>query len=218
MFAPDQVILPRRVGSNLKLMDFVPRSLVLAGLLAVVVLPGCSRNPQAQKQRFLASGDKYFQQQNYAAAAIEYRNAVQLDARFGPARLGLARAHERLGHAPQALNEYVRAADLLPEDRDVQLTAAAYLLAGRRFDEAKARAEGVLKQDPRNVRAQVLLGNALAGLQDMDQAIAEIEEAIRLDPLRGATYTNLGILQMSKGKVAEAEAAFQRTVELEPKW
>ena len=112
----------------------------------------------------------------------------------------------------------MRAADLLPDDRELQVTAGNYLLSARRFDEAKARAEAVLAVEPRNVEAQVLLGNALAGLRNIDQAISEIEEAIKIDPLRGATYTNLGFLEMERGRVEAAERAFKRTVELDPKW
>jgi tetratricopeptide (TPR) repeat protein len=112
----------------------------------------------------------------------------------------------------------VATATLLPQDVKVQLTAGSYMLAARRFDDAKAKADFVLSSNPRNVEAQVLLGNALAGLRDMKQAIQEIEEAIRLDPNRGATYTNLAILEMGRGRTEAAEAAFKRAVELEPKW
>ncbi len=118
----------------------------------------------------------------------------------------------------RALGEYVRAADLLPDDRALQVTAGNYLLSARRFDEAKARAELVLAQEPKHVEAQVLLGNSLAGLRNIDQAISEIEEAIKIDPLRGATYANLGLLEMERGKADAAERAFKRSVELEPKW
>ena len=114
---------------------------------------------------------------------------MQIDERFGPARLGLARSHEKLGNCPGALAEYVRAADLLPDDRALQVTAGNYLLSARRFDEAKARAEAVLAVDPKHVEAQVLLGNSLAGLRNIDQAIIEIEEAIRTrSPARRHIY------------------------------
>jgi tetratricopeptide (TPR) repeat protein len=187
-------------------------------LLGAVLLVGCSGNPEVRKQRFLESGDQYFKGGKFREAAIEYRNAVQIDERFGAARLGLARSQERLGDLPRALAEYIRAADLLPDDREVQLKAGTYLLTARRFDEAKARAEAVLQADARNVEAQVLLGNALAGLRNLDQAITEIEEAIRIDPLRGATYTSLGMLEMNRGRAEAAEKAFKRTVELAPGW
>ena len=191
----------------------------LAAVLALaVVAGGCTRTPEARKADFLSKGNAFFEKQQYAAAVIEYKNAIQVDARFAEARLALARAYERLGDVRLALAEYVRAADLLPDDKDVQVRAAGYLLWARRFDEAKTRAEHVLQKDSRNLQAQVVLANALAGLRNVDQAVAEIEEAIRIDPARGATYTNLGVLEMTRGRLEAAEQAFQRTVELDPKW
>ncbi len=187
-------------------------------IVGALVVAGCSWSPEARKQRFLESGDAYFRDGKFSEAAIQYRNAVQIDARFGAARLGLARSHEKLGDRRRALAEYVRAADLLPDDRAAQVTAGNYLLSARRFDEAKARADAVLAVESKNVEAQVLLGNSLAGLRNIDQAISEIEEAIKIDPLRGATYANLGALEMGRGRADAAERAFKRTVELEPKW
>ena len=36
--------------------------------------------------------------------------------------------------------------------------------------------------------------------------------------MRGATYANLGFLEMERGRADAAERAFKRTVELAPKW
>lgn len=187
-------------------------------VLVSLILSGCSGDPATRAKRFFESGNRYFEQKKYSAAAIEYRNAVQLDARFGAARQRLAESYELLGEPGKALEEYIRAADLLPEDVNLQVTAGNYLLAARRYDDAKTRAEAALKLKPRDVQAQVLLGNAMAGLRNIDQAIIEIEEAIRIDPTRGATYANLGVLQMGRGRFEAAERAFKRTVELEPNW
>ncbi len=72
----------------------------------------------------------------------------------------------------------------MPTNVESQLKAGQMLLLGRQFEDAKARAEGILANDPKNVQAQILRGSALAGLKDLDSAIAQIEEAIDLDPDR----------------------------------
>ncbi len=191
-------------------------SSVLALQLAAVA--ACSTSPDVRKQRFFDSGTRYFDQAKFREAAIEFRNAVQVDQKFAKARLKLAQSYERLGDVQNAYQEYVRAADLLPDQQDVQLRAGIYLLAARQFDDAKLRAEAVLALDSQNVEAQVLLGNSLAGLRNFDQAITEIEQAIRLDPTRAASYANLGVVQMRRGRADAAEAAFTRAVSLQPKW
>ena len=78
--------------------------------------------------------------------------------------------------------ENVRAADLLPKDIQAQVKAGQFLLYSQQFEDAKTRAHHALALDRKNVEAQILLANSLAGLKDLDGAIEEIEEAIRLDP------------------------------------
>src|SRR4030095_13295719 len=73
-----------------------------------------------------------------------------------------------------------------------------------------------LAREPKNVDAQVLLANALAGLRNFDGAIAELEEAIQLNPDRSLTYANLGQLEFNRGNRDAAEQAFKRAVELAP--
>src|SRR5436190_6560077 len=164
----------------------------------------------------MASGDAYMAQQKYDAAIIEYRNATQQDNRFGEARYKLAIAYINAGDGPKALGEAVRAADLLPEDVDAQLQAANLLILAGRFADAQDRANKVLGHDPHNVRATIALGNALAGLKDLTGAIAQLEEAIRLDPTRSGSYTSLATLQLGSGQPNDAETAYQEAVAKAP--
>src|SRR5204862_1138664 len=82
--------------------------------------------------------------------------------------------------------------------------------------DAQDRARKVLERDPHNVRATVALGNALAGLKDLSGAVAQLEEAIRLDPTRSGSYSNLAALQLGAGKRKEAEAAYLEAVAKAP--
>src|SRR6185295_2248109 len=133
----------------------------------------CSHDTEGLKRKYLASGDAFMQQQKYAEAIIEYRNATQQDDHFGEARYKLANAYVRVGDGPRALNEAVRAADLLPNDDEAQLQAANLLILGGRFADAQDRAKKVLAHNPHDVRATIALGNALAGLKDLDGAVAQ---------------------------------------------
>jgi tetratricopeptide (TPR) repeat protein len=200
------------------MVSFSVRGLSLGAVIAVLLLgPACSKDPAARKQAFLQSGNKYFDAGQYRHAIIEYRNAVQIDPTFGAARVRLAEAYVRTGEPALALDEYVRAADLLPGDLEVQLQAGTYLLAARQPQDALGRAEVALKLQPKDARVHVLHGNALAGLSSFDKALAAIEEAIRLDPARGWTYAQLGAIELARGRRQEAEAAFSRAVSVEPK-
>jgi len=186
-------------------------ALVTTGVVA------CSADPERAKQEYLASGDRYVEQKKYNEAIVQYRNALQQDARFGDARLKLARAYELIGDGPNAMREYVRAADTLPESVEAQVKAGAYLLLARQFEDARTRADNALKLDPKNLDAQLVLGNALGGLKDLDGALRELEEAVKLDPTSAAAHTAVGAVQLAQGRAAAAEAAFRKAVETNPK-
>ena len=191
---------------------------LLTALLSVTVTAlACTADPAVLKQQYLDSGNQYFDQEKYAEAIIEYRNAIKIDATFGPARKQLAESYARAGNARGAFEEFIRAADLLPTDVQVQLNAGNLLLVARKPEEALARADAALKVDPKNINALVLRGNALAGLSSFEEALEAVEQAIQLDPDRGATFTDLGQVELAQGRRKQAEAAFLKAVELSPK-
>ena len=189
---------------------------VVAVVLLLTAVSGCSGDPEKLKLEYVASGDRYVANEKYAEAMIQYRNAIALDPRLGDARFKLAKALDASGDFGGAFGEYVRAADLMPNDPKVQLAAGQRYLIGRHFPEARARATAILEKDPKDVDGLILMGNALAGLKDFEEAIAQLEQAVDLDPRRTLWYTNLGAVQMEKGDNQAAERVFKRAVEMLP--
>jgi tetratricopeptide (TPR) repeat protein len=186
------------------------------GLALFASLAGCRQDPQAAAQRYLQTGDRYISAGKIPEAVIEFRNAAQQDPHAGNAHVKLADALLQEGDIGGAAGEYIRAADLLPNDLPLQIKAGNFLLLAGRFDDAKARAQKVLEKAPRNVAAQIVTANALAGLKDVDAAVTQIEDALRVDPDRSDTYASLGALELSRGKRDEAEQAFTKAVALQP--
>ncbi len=180
-----------------------------------LLLAGCS-NPERDKIQALERGNADLAARRVNEAIIQYRIAVQQDANFGEARLKLAEAYELNGDAGRAMPEFIRAADLLPQNDAVQLRSARYLLAAGRFEDAATRAQLVLNRNPRHVDALVIRGNSLLGMRDFDRAISEIEEAISLDPTRESSYTTLAVVRMSAGQRAEARKALEAAVSAAP--
>jgi putative PEP-CTERM system TPR-repeat lipoprotein len=185
--------------------------------LAALGAAGCRKDPQKLKLEYVASGDRFMAQQKYSEAVIQYRSAVAQDAHFGEARFKLASAFLLSGEARNAIGEFVRAADLMPHDVSVQIQAGKMLLIAGAYPEAKTRALTALEKEPRNVDALMLMGNALAGMKDFDNAIQQVEKAVDADPQRVLTYQNLGAIEQTRGHASGAESAFKRAVEVNPK-
>ena len=190
---------------------------VLIGIATVFgSLGACSNDPDAQKRRYFASAERYAAEKKYDEAIVEYRNALQQDPKYADARFKLAEAYVAKGDYRSAYPEYIRAADLKPEDLRLQARAGNMLLLGRRFEEARARARSMLQKDPSNLEGLILLGNALAGLGDLPSAVQIAERAVAADPERAGTHVNLGVMHLAGGNQQEAEHAFTTAVRLNP--
>lgn len=195
------------------------RNCISCLLVAVMAFSaaGCKRNPEKAKLAYFESGNRYFEQKRFGEAVVEFRNAINLDPSYGEAYERLSEALIESSDVPGAARALLRAADLLPNRIDLQLKAGNLLLLAGRFDDARVRADKVILAEPRNIPAQILRANALAGLRDLERALVEIEQALALDPGRALTFTALGAVQSARGENSEAETAFRRAVELDPK-
>ena len=192
-----------------------PIRVVCALTVASALLSGCS-NPETRKLEHLKKGDDYAKEKKDEFAVVEYASAVELDPKFGEARLKLAETYERLNNLRAAHPEYIRAADALPDNRDAQIKATQILLLNGRFEDAKARAESLLKKNSKDVDAMVLRANARASLRDTAGAIADIEEALKLDPSSTAALVSMGNVRLRSGDVQQAEAAFRQAIAVAP--
>lgn len=192
------------------------KPLLIAMAIAIFALPGCSKDPQVAKREYMKSGDAYLAQKKYREATVEYRNAIQQDPQFIEARQKLADTYMELGDLRNGFQEYVRLADLEPNNADVQVKVGEMLLVGRSFQDAQARAEKALASNPTHVGALILRANALAGLHKVDDAVMEVEQAIQANPDRSESYASLGMMQLMRGDRLQAEAAFTRAVKTNP--
>ena len=177
----------------------------------------CALDPESAKQKYFARAEQYFLEKKSDEAIVEYRNALQRDPKFADARFKLGEAYVAKNDYRNAYPEYIRAADLKPDDLAIQARAGNILLLGRRFDDARTRARAILKIDPSNLEALILLGNALAGLGDLPSAVEMTERAAAEYPNREGIRVNLGALQLAGGNQQEAEEAFTAAVRLNPK-
>jgi cellulose synthase operon protein C len=185
-------------------------------LVSVVSCGGAARK-QAAADDGLRRGNRYFDLGQLSEAIIEYRAALEVDPKRADIRLRLADTYFQDQQIGNGIKEYLKAADLLPNDAAVQLRAGNAQLAGRHFEDAKARANRILENDSKSIDGLILLGNAMAGLKDVNEAVADYEEALALDPTNTGAYLNLGVIQSALGEGAEAEASFKKAVEVAPK-
>ena len=144
-----------------------------------------------------------------------FRAALAKDPGFALAHLSLANSSptgteffEHLGHAAKLADE------VSPGER-LMIRGAE---AGAGADPARQLElyRTLVSHYPEDERAHFLLGNALFGQQEYDQAIAEYRRATEIAPDFAPAYNIMGYAYRTKGRYHEAEQAFRRYIALIP--
>ena len=143
-------------------------------LMIALLLAGCARTPEAKKARYLERGNRYFKQEQYREAILEYRERAPSRPE-GAGRYASARAgHYQLGQLGLAFRYLTQAQQLEPDNNEVRLKLASIYVLGGRPDDATAQVEEILKKEPDNLDALVLFaGAANSSTRDRRRARAD---------------------------------------------
>ena len=186
-------------------------------LVVLSLLSACTRSPEAQMARHLDRGDRYFKQEKYREAVIEYQNALRIDPRSAHAARQTGLAHFNLGELGQAYRYLLSAQELDPANAEVRLKLGAILLLGGRAEEARGHAEWVLERQPNSLDALVLAAAAAQTREEVEAALQRLER-VRADFEGQAKYhLTLGTLHLRLQDAAMAEVAFKAAVAREPR-
>jgi tetratricopeptide (TPR) repeat protein len=192
------------------------RSIVVLTLITAL-LSSCSMDPNVRKQKYFQHGQDYFAKGKYQEAAIEFTNAIKIDAGYADAHFQLAETCLHLQQGNRAYQELTRTVELRPEDYKARIELANLLILGRKFQDAQAQADWLLKKRPDDPAVHVLAANLLAVQGRIPDAIAEMQRGIALDPSRWEPHLSLALLQVKSADFAAAEASFKKVIELNPK-
>src|SRR5713101_6626889 len=192
-------------------------ALLLAFVVQICfVLPGCFRDPNIRKQNFLEQGDRYFAQEKFPEALLTYGRALQIDPRFAAAHYKVAKCQLKLANWASAFQELQRTTDLEPLNYPAHLDLGLLYLAGGRAPDARDEAKLILKSNPQDLYAQLLLSDADAQLGNMQDALREGADAVKWSPGEANVYLNLANIQQRASLFQDAIANFQKAEALSP--
>jgi cytochrome c-type biogenesis protein CcmH/NrfG len=77
--------------------------------------------------------------------------------------------------------------------------------------------QGVLKEDPKNLKALIELGNLYFDADQVDPAIQAYSKALEIDPRNADVRTDLGIMYRRKGDPDRAIAEFKKAAQDDPR-
>jgi cellulose synthase operon protein C len=184
----------------------------LLALAAMVV--GCSPHSAAE---YMARAQQSMAKQDYRAAAIDLKNALQLEPENAAARVALGRAALEMGDFAAAERELRFARRLGRNDAEVQVLLARVLLAQHNYDALLKEVDTSSPADAPS-RQQLLdyRGRALMMLGRAAEARKAFEEAVSLDPKSISPRIGLSNALMSLEGFDPAKAALDEARKLEP--
>src|ERR1700687_4539504 len=116
--------------------------------LLVVILGGCSLDPQKGKVKYLESGKRYLKAGKYQEASIQFRNAIKLDPRFAEAYYQLAQADLSLHQWNLALTALRQTIELDTQRLDAHIDLGRLYLTAREYEKSETEASLILQKDP----------------------------------------------------------------------
>jgi cellulose synthase operon protein C len=171
------------------------KRLTLLAVLPLILL-ACS-SAEERAQNYLSSAQKYVTANDYAHAEIELKNAIKAKKDFLPAYRELAQVDEHQQHWQELVSVLRTVIELDPKDTDSKIKLARLMLYGN----AAAQAQKVISDidAPENANLEALKAAIAYKLKDPTTAVADANEAIKLDPTNVDAIMLLAADRQQKG-------------------
>jgi tetratricopeptide (TPR) repeat protein len=149
-------------------------------------------------------------------AEVEYRSAIDLDPKMGPAylNLGLTLIESDPEEAVSTLRE---ASGLMPDQPRPKYALGMALEHAGKNDDAIEQFHEALKLDEHNFPAQLEIARALLHGTKFSESEAEFRKAVALQPNSGAAHLGLAQVLLAEKKSADAAAELERYLQTNPK-
>ncbi|MEL6301942.1 MAG: XrtA/PEP-CTERM system TPR-repeat protein PrsT [Pseudomonadota bacterium] len=181
------------------ILMITPSRLLMA--IAAVGLVACE--PSAEDR--VSRANEHVASDDYRAAVLEARSALQEEPANIEARLIFANASRQVGDFPTAAAEYGRALELGAELRAFLPEYAESLLVVGSGQQVLSKLGDALEADPEVAVHRSLLGHAYAASGEPERAKAEYERALALDDRLPDAYVGLASLAERASNSAEVE-------------
>lgn len=187
----------------------------LVCMVVVVCLVGCA-DPQTKKARFYEKGVKLYNQEELVQARLEFKNALQIDAKYVDAWYMLGLIELRQQNFQQAYACMLKAHELKPQDQRVMLELAKLYLKGGAPDRALAMADKLVQLDKANVKALLVRSVALDSLGRTAESLEILNDFKAKGEKDADVYLLLAAHQAQNGDVAAARGTLEDGLRLNP--
>lgn len=199
------------------------RLVLVAFVSALTIHASSSRRPEAASRQTpagAAAREEAYRANNLGVALLEqfkhregadaFRRALALDPKLALARTNLAIALFNVPDLAPAQKEAETAAVLSPNAPQPAYILGLIARQQNRVEDAVAAFQRVLKVDPRDVGANVNLGQLYAQQRKYAEASASLRVALEEEPYNGTALYNLGTALLRSGSREEGQRLMQQ--------
>jgi tetratricopeptide (TPR) repeat protein len=162
----------------------------------------------------------------YAASAVKWRQALELNADDEFAHRKLATVLMMTGHREEAAAHLRKATELQlraaleadPTSARAHNDLGVLLVETGRVEKALAQFEKAVALKPDFAAARANLGGAFEKLGKLDEALAELRKAIESDARYAPAHYQLGLVLSRRGDAQGALAEWRSALEIDPKY
>jgi putative PEP-CTERM system TPR-repeat lipoprotein len=191
------------------------RSVWVFALLALAVA-SCSK-AEPTKDQILSRANAALVAEQYDQAKKDFREVLRLAPTDPVALRQLGIIYHDQGQVIQAYPLLKQAAELHPDDVDVQLKFGLTLLTLREFTQARDAARKILDNQPGNEQALLLLVDTALSPDEITETRKFVESLREKDQDRVAYRLALGALDLRQKDESHAEGEFKAAIGLDPK-
>ncbi|HLK70257.1 MAG TPA: tetratricopeptide repeat protein [Bryobacteraceae bacterium] len=215
-------------GPNRRIAGLV-RALLGAIVVTTSALPVSSgylhaqqlaQSPAPSADALFRDAARFLEEGRYPEAIQGFRKFWQMEPSNILGLRGVAEGMIRQGQMDEALQMVRAEAEKYPARADIRNLLANTAVRAGRFDESIAAFEALLAQaDPQSAEAGKLhlqIGETYRRKGDLEAAITNLREAVKLLPENALARTTLAMALDSAGKRSEAESAYRSAIERDP--
>lgn len=197
------------------MLKMMLRSLHWLPVASILLLTACD-SVEERAQGHYENAIALLESKDPKKAALEFRNAIELNNDFVEARYELAKLQEEDRNLSNALQNYLKIIDIDPNHVGALVHSSNIMLIAGHLDRAITNIEHAYKLAPKDL--DVLLGLALARLRQdrYDEAVEAAEAALKIAPANGKAGLILASNSFRNGKYSEAEGILDRFLEVNP--
>ena len=172
---------------------------------------------RAKARHLFNRGNNSFDNGAYAAAAVLFQEAVDLDPSHAEAFNNLGASLTQLGRNEEAEECFRFAIEIKPDYPDPHSNLGNLLRLKSNLVGAETLLRRALKLRPNFVQARINLGLTLTLLGSLRDARACFAKVLKTAPRNVQALQGLGQITALEGRFEEADTLFRRIIEIEPK-